>query len=74
MSTEVDLAYYSKPVDVAVEKDGSYSEYWIYTEQLDEQIKWLNNLVRKSPRIGILTRAFLTYWHLSKRVVLGQMA
>ena len=23
MSTEVDLAYYSKPVDVAVEKDGS---------------------------------------------------
>jgi len=47
MSTEVDLAYYSKPVDVAVEKDGSYSEYWIYTEQLDEQIKWLNNLDSK---------------------------
>tara|TARA_Y100001937_G_scaffold126854_1_gene197257 strand:- start:4925 stop:5176 length:252 start_codon:yes stop_codon:yes gene_type:complete len=44
MSTQLTQAHNLKPVEGTVEKLNTYSEYWIYKEQIDAQIDWLNNL------------------------------
>ena len=44
MSTQLTQAHNLKPVEGKVEKLNTYSEYWIYKEQIDAQIDWLNNL------------------------------
>lgn len=44
MSTQLTQAHNLKPVEGTVEKLSTYSEYWIYKEQIDAQIDWLNNL------------------------------
>jgi hypothetical protein len=47
MSTDMVQAHNCKPIEGTVEKLESYSEYWIYKEQIDAQIDWLNDLDSK---------------------------
>lgn len=47
MSTQLTQAHNCKPVEGTVEKLSTYSEYWIYKEQIEAQIDWLNDLDSK---------------------------